>query len=158
MEWMNQPEAYHTNNNPTNPTFTCTAPGTTPSVQPPSSEVPSTDSQTAPIIRSEHQSYQCSWHPHDSGAWCHRAVPDRPAFLRHLGRSHQVSGDPDAKIICRLLDPKTGSVCNMPVKRGNFPRHVDIHYPLRYHCAYCPTGKSFSRQDSWKKHMRNKHA
>ncbi|KAF8420748.1 hypothetical protein L210DRAFT_813217, partial [Boletus edulis BED1] len=132
-------------------------PGTSASSQPSSPHGPSLNSQTDPIISSEHQSYQCSWHSHDSGAQCNHVAPDRKAFLRHLSEMHQVSGKSDGTIICRLLDSKTGSACTTSPKRGNVPRHVDTHYPLRYHCQDCPPGTSFSRQDSWKKHMKNKH-
>lgn len=145
MKWTNQPEEYRTNNNPTDPTFTG-APGTTPIFQPPSSGVVSTESHPAPIIRSENQSYQRSWHAHNSGARCHHATPDKPGLLRHLAALHQVFGGRDAEIIFRLSDSRTHSACNMSIKRGNYPRHVDTHYPVRYRCQYCDG--SFSRQDS----------
>ncbi|KAG9312296.1 hypothetical protein JVU11DRAFT_7606 [Chiua virens] len=110
-----------------------------------------------PSIDSEHRSYLCSWQPPDSTIQCHQIAHGRLAFLHHLGTLHQASGSEDATIICRLLDSKTGSTCDKAVKRGNLPRHVDTLYPLRYHCHYCLAEKSFSRQDSWRKHIRNKH-
>ncbi|KAF8557854.1 hypothetical protein OG21DRAFT_1504833 [Imleria badia] len=57
------------------------------------------------------------------------------------------------------MDPTVGSICEAPMKRGNFPRHIDTHYPTRYHCHYCPiaSGTSFSRKDSWRKHVMDKH-
>lgn len=157
LEYIDQLEEYHTNKNPTNPMPAFSAPGAGLSSQLPSPEVPSIGSHTIPTISSEHESYLCSWDLH-SGAQCGHVASDRPAFLRHLAETHQVSGNPDTTIICRLLDSKTGSACRTPIKRGNFARHVDTHYPLRYHCQYCPAGKSFSRRDSWSKHIRSKHA
>ena len=151
LEYIDQPEEYHANNNPTNP-----APGASPSPHLPSPEVPSINSHLVPMIHSEHESYQCSWHLY-SGVQCDHISPDRPRFLRHLAEKHQVSGSSGATIICRLLDSKMGSACNTPRKRGSFPRHVDTHYRLRFHCQYCPD-KSFSRQDSWMKHIRSMHA
>ena len=151
-EWTIDPQEY--NNNPTNPTLTHVAPGTMPSFQLPSL---SSDSHTIPIINSEDRSFRCSWYSHGSVAQCYHALPDRLAFLRHLSVEHQVSGSQDGKIVCRLFDSKTGSVCNTPIKRGNFPRHADRHYHVRLHCQHCPSGKSFSRQDSWKRHMESKH-
>jgi len=158
IEYTDQLEEYHTNDNPTNPTPVFSPPGASPSSQLLPPEAPPPNPHIAPLIRSEHQSYLCSWHLQDSGAPCHYVAPDKPAFLRHLGEIHQVSGGANAMIICQLLDSKTGLACNMPIKRGSFPRHADTHYPLRYHCQYCPPGKSFSRQDSWGKHVRDKHA
>lgn len=152
MEITHQLEEYPTNDNQTNPIPTFPIPGTSANSQPPSPNDP-----WIPMICSGQQSYQCSWHLHDSGVRCEHVAPDRPAFLHHLGEKHQVSGDPGTRITCQLLDPKTGSACQKPRKRGNFPRHVDTHYPVRYYCQHCPTGKSFSRKDSWKKHIRNKH-
>ncbi|KAI9573226.1 hypothetical protein HD554DRAFT_2059935 [Boletus coccyginus] len=136
-----QLEEYHTNDNPTNPTLVFSPPGASPSSKLPPPEAPLPNPHMDPLVRSEHQSYLCSWHPQDSGTPCHHVADDRPAFLRHLGATHQVSGDPDATIVCWLFDPKTGSACNMPIKRGNYARHADTHYPLRYHCPYCPPGK-----------------
>lgn len=158
LEYIDQLEQDHTNNNPTNSTVALSAPGPSPSSQVPSSAAPSTHSLTVPTIRPEHQSYVCSWHQHGSDALCSHVAPDRSAFLRHLGELHQVSGASDGTIICQLLDSKMGSTCKTPIMRGNFPRHVDTHYRIRYQCQYCPAGKSFSRQDSWKKHIRTKHA
>ena len=157
LQHSHQLEEHHTNNSPTNPMLTSSVPGASPSSQLPSPEVSSIDSHTDPMVHSEHELYQCSWHLHSS-VQCDHIAPDRPAFLRHLAEKHQVSGDSGAMIICRLLDSKMGSACNMPRKRGSFPRHVDIHYPLRYHCQYCPAGKSFSRRDTWRKHIRRMHA
>ncbi|KAI9573220.1 hypothetical protein HD554DRAFT_2059872 [Boletus coccyginus] len=127
------------------PTLVSSPPGASPSSQLPPPGAPPPNPHMDPLICSEHQSYPCSWHLQDSGAQCRHVAHDRLAFLRHLGATHQVSGDSDVTIICRLLDPKTGSACNTPIKRGNYARHVDTHYPLRYHCQDCPPGKSFSR-------------
>lgn len=158
MEYIDQLERDHTNNNQTNATVGFSAPGPSPSPQLPSSEAPLAHSPMVPTIRPEHQSYACSCRQHGSDAQCNHVAPNRSAFLRHLGEMHQVSGASGETIICQLLDPETGSACKTLIKRGNFPRHVDTHYHIRYQCQYCPAGKSFSRQDSWKKHISTMHA
>lgn len=158
MEHMNQLEEDHANSSPTNPALIVPAPGASASSQPPLPAASSVNSHTTPTILSEHQSYLCSWYNHDSGTECDHVAPDRRAFLRHVGAVHHVSGDPHTTIICGLLDSKMGLTCKATIKRANFPRHLDTHYPLRYQCNICPVGTSFSRQDTWKKHVRIKHA
>ena len=157
VETTHQPEGHDTNDDATNTSLTHSAQGAGASFQPPSSESSSTNSHPVPIISSKPHSYPCSWRLHDSGAQCDHVALDRSAFLRHLAEIHQVSGGASVMIPCRLLDPKTGSACTASIKRGNFPRHADTHYPFRYHCEQCPIATSFSRQDSWKKHMKSKH-
>ena len=157
-EATDQLEEHHANNEAIDTTPTLSAQSASASFQPLSSETSSIDSHPVPIISSKHHSYPCSWRLHDSGAQCDHVAPDRPAFLHHLAEIHQVSGNANATMPCLLLNPKIGSACTTSIKRGNFPRHVDTHYPFRYHCEQCPTATSFSRQDSWKKHMRSKHA
>ncbi|KAF8557837.1 hypothetical protein OG21DRAFT_131256 [Imleria badia] len=154
MAQMDQLEEAHTNNNPTNPMLAFFLSGASASSQPPS---PSPNDPSIPTIHSDHQSYPCSWILHNSGVHCDHVATDRAAFLRHLREKHHVSGDPGTTIICQLLNSSLGSACNTPIKRENFPRHVDTHYSVRYYCQYCLDGKSFSRQDSWKKHIRSKH-
>ena len=140
------------NSDPTSLTFT----GAAPTFQTPSPKVaPSNSHGVPPIIHSE--PFRCTWRLHDSGAICHHVAPNRAAFLHHLRTKHKVSGRQDAIITCRLYDHDTTSVCDTPIKRGNFPRHADTHYHVRYDCQHCPAGTSFARQDIWKKHMKNKH-
>ncbi|KAH0829001.1 hypothetical protein J3R83DRAFT_2450 [Lanmaoa asiatica] len=158
MEYVDQPNESGTNHNPTNQTPTTSAPGTSINSQLHSPETPSTRTDTVPTMLPGHQSYSCSWPRQGLETECDHVAPDRSAFLRHLGDAHQVSGASDETITCQLLDFKTGSACRKSIKRGNFPRHTDTHYPLRYQCRYCPAGKSFSREDSWKKHIRTMHA
>ena len=112
---------------------------------------------TTGAIRSGNLFYQCSWELPGSNTQCGHVAPNRLALLRHLGKKHQVAGGAGASIICRLVDSTTSSVCGAPVKRGNFPRHLDTHYLVRFHCPHCPTGTSFSRQDTLNKHVEDKH-
>ena len=156
IELISQSTGYHIYSNPTNPTSIPSA--THASSQFPSSKSLSTGSRAAPIMEPENLSYLCSWNPQGSNAECDYVAPDRSALLRHLGTTHQVSGAADTPVICRLIDSTKGSACEASIKRGNFPRHVDTHYPVRHHCHYCPAGTSFSRKDSLKKHVKNKHA
>ncbi|KAG8220495.1 hypothetical protein J3R82DRAFT_3192 [Butyriboletus roseoflavus] len=143
-----------TNNNLTDPTL----PGASTTSHFPPSGAPPTHSNNLPTIRPEHQPYVCSWHHPGSDTQCNHVAPNRSTLLRHLGEKHQVSGAPDVSIVCQLLDSKTHSACNTPIQRRNFPRHADIHYSVRYLCQHCPANKSFSRQDSWWKHIRTMHA
>ena len=139
------------------PTFAFSQNGASAGSQLPSSEAPSSHPDTAPTIHPAHQSYVCSWKHQGSDTQCNHVAPNRSAFLRHLGEIHQVSGAPDVSIVCHLLDSKIASACNTLIQRGSFPRHVDTHYPVRYQCQHCTAGKSFSRQDSWRKHIRTVH-
>ena len=109
------------------------------------------------MIQPGNQFYRCSWHLPDSNNRCDHVAPNRVSLLRHCSKKHQVAGGAGAPVICHLADSTMGSVCGAPVKRGNFPRHLDIHYPVRFLCPHCPAGTSFSRKDTCSKHIRDKH-
>ena len=140
-----------------NPTHTSASSANATSFHLPSPEGPHVHTPTTTTIQSGSQFYQCSCGLPGSNTQCGHIAPNRLALLRHLGKEHQVAGGAGAPIICRLIDYTTGSVCGAPVKRGNFPRHFDIHYPVRFPCLHCPAGTSFSRKDTLSKHVRDNH-
>ncbi|KAF9232226.1 hypothetical protein BU15DRAFT_67661 [Melanogaster broomeanus] len=104
---------------------------------PPTPSPPSTpdDASSPATTSSGNHEYQCWWLP-DGGSLtddlCGETFPDRLAFLRHLAAAHNVSGSSEHLITCRFVDPGTGSFCGTQFTRGNVPRHVDIHYGLRF--------------------------
>ncbi|KAF9222367.1 hypothetical protein BS17DRAFT_184723 [Gyrodon lividus] len=104
---------------------------------------------------SSSQEYQCRWHPEGSDEPCGEALRDRSTFLRHLAVVHGVTGSSKSLITCRLVNPHIGSFCGTQFTRANVPRHVDIHYGLRFPCQHCP--KSFSRRRNWIIHVQSKH-
>ena len=155
IEVVSQLTDGHVGNRPTHPTPASSANNA--SFQLPLLPSPHTHTPTTTAIQSGSQFCRCYWDLPGSNTQCDHVAPNRLALLRHLGKKHQVAGGAGAPIICRLIDSTMGSVCGAQVKRGNFPRHFDTHYPIRFHCLHCPASTSFSRKDTLSKHVRDKH-
>ena len=139
------------------PTHTSASSANTTSFHLPSPEGLHAHTSTTTTIQSGNQIYRCPWYLPGSDTQCDHVAPNKSALLRHLGKKHQVTGGAGAPIICHLVDSTTDSVCGASVKRGSFSRHLDTHYLVRFHCFHCPTGTSFSRQDTLNKHVKDKH-
>ena len=98
--------------------------------------------------------FECRWLQQNGRNPCGERFSDKRELVRHLNCVHGVNGSATRVITCRWLPHHASSVCGRPLKRCNFPRHVDVHFGCTIACPYLGCGKTYSRQDSLKIHMK----
>ncbi|KAG9312295.1 hypothetical protein JVU11DRAFT_7605 [Chiua virens] len=104
--------------------------------------------QAAPL---DTHHYQCLWGT--NGIICSHVAIDFDELMLHLGRVHDVQGTAARKIDCQWLTER--GICGMQYRRDGFRRHIGTHLGLSVPCIHC--GKSFSREDSLRAHIKKCH-
>ncbi|KIM60864.1 hypothetical protein SCLCIDRAFT_1216379 [Scleroderma citrinum Foug A] len=102
----------------------------------------------------EEDNLECCWLGQDGKSPCGQKFSDRMKVLKHLNHVHGVNGSARRDITCRWLPRSASSVCGRHLKRSNVSRHVDVHLGQTILCPYLGCGKSYSRGDSLRKHMK----
>ena len=98
--------------------------------------------------------FECRWLQQYGGNPCGQRFSDKRELVMHLNRVHGVNGSATRVITCRWLPHPTLTVCNRLLKRCSFSRHVDVHFRHSIACPYQGCGKTYSRRDSLKIHMK----
>ncbi|KIJ08046.1 hypothetical protein PAXINDRAFT_18784 [Paxillus involutus ATCC 200175] len=95
--------------------------------------------------------YQCAWLEKQSrcGEW----FPTLAELVVHLGEIHEACGTANKPLVCQW--DIGGSPCNAKFRRDNFKCHIQTHFGIADVCEDC--GKSYSRLDTLKKHVKKYH-
>ncbi|KIK84610.1 hypothetical protein PAXRUDRAFT_831998 [Paxillus rubicundulus Ve08.2h10] len=95
--------------------------------------------------------YECAWLVRNLR--CGGQFATFAELVVHLGQAHEARGTAQKLLICQWDDG--GGPCLSTFRRDNVQRHIRSHFRIRKFCEAC--GKSYSRADSLKKHVKNYH-